>query len=179
MPFQGGSNLHRYKTIGATLLLALSASACVPRNSFERLDPTSEYAKAWTTEEARQKVSGHTFLRHISKRNEALFFDPSGVVYQWVSGRTTVASSTWVAEMRSSRPSEAARTLLCTSLPRPEAPELAPRYRCIDPSLLFIPATTSVKGDAFKLAGRKDAPAELPGDRMRIQDVAKLSAPSS
>lgn len=160
--------------IGATLLLALSASACVPRNSFERLDPTSEYARAWKPDEAKQKVAGHTFLRHAGGRNEALFFDPSGVVYQWVSGRATVASSTWTAEMRSSRPSEAAKTLLCTSLPRPDSPELTPRYRCIDPSLLFIPATSSAKGDAFKLAGRKEAPADLPTSRTRIEDVQKL-----
>lgn len=170
--------MHQYKIVGVALALAVSVSACVPRNSFEHLTPTSEYARAWRPEEAKQKVSGSTFLRHTNGRNEALFFDPSGVVYQWVSGRTTVKSSTWIAEMRSTRPSETAKTLLCTSLPRPDTPELTPRYRCIDPSLLFIPATSSVKGDVFKLAGRKDAPAELPTDRMRIEDAGKLGASS-
>jgi len=162
-------------SLGLAALVAISVAACVPRNSFEHLDPTSEYARNWKPDEAKQKISGHTFLRHSRIRNEALFFDPSGVVYQWVSGRQTVESSTWVVEMRSSRPSQAAKTFLCTNLPAPETPGMPSGYRCIDPSLMFIPATASAKGDVLKLAGRKEVP-PLPGDRMRIEDAASLSA---
>ncbi len=150
--------------IAAVFLTGLGMSGCVTApsrvNAFENLTPNSDYARKWTSAEAKQGVSGYTFLRNYpGKANEAIYFEPGGVAYQWVSGRTAVASGTWTVDLRSPRASETAR--------------------CVDPSLFFIPATERAPGDVFALAGRPTAPADLTIERTRIEDVKRMLARTS
>jgi hypothetical protein len=172
------SRLVRY---ALPLVWLATLGGCVqPRgNAFETLSPNaSGHAPKLTAEEAKQRIAGHTFLRNYAGRgNEALFFAPNNVVYQWVSGRGTIATSTWMVDLRSMRPTETAQPYICTNLPRgPETaggPRVDLRSRCIDPKLLFIPATENGKGDVFGLASRREGPAELGSERTTIQDVKK------
>ena len=163
------------------MTLALAACAQPPRrlNAFENLTAGSQYARTWTSAEARQSVAGSTFLRNTpGRQNEVIYFDPGGAVYQWVSKRPAIVSGTWVIDLRSPRASETARVFVCTTFnnrsqftgePIPDSIV----NRCVDPSLFFIPATEHVKGDAFKLAGRATAPGELPVERTRIEDLKR------
>jgi hypothetical protein len=166
------------------VLAGLLPAGCVapPRrvNAFENLTPTSEYQRKWTSAEARQSISGHTFLRNTPGRsNEIIYFDPGGVAYQWMSGRQAVASGTWVIDLRSPRASETARVFVCTTFNNRSGftGEVIPNSitnRCVDPSLFFIPATEHAKGDVFRLAGRSEAPASLTIERVRIEDVRAM-----
>ena len=174
------STLSRLARYTLPLVCVAALGGCVqPRgNAFENLAPSASGHVKLTPDEAKQRIAGHTFLRNYANRgNEALFFAPNNVVYQWVSGRATIATSTWLVDLRSMRPTETAKPYICTNLPRgPESaggPRVDLKSRCIDPSLLFIPATENSKGDAFGLAGRKEALVELGAERTTIQDVRK------
>lgn len=174
-----GSFFGRAVTIGVVLVWLAALAGCVqPRNSFENLVTTSEYHKNWTKEEASKRITSYTFLRHSTTRgNEALYFDRSGTVYQWASSRPTVATGTWTIDMRSLRATESARVYICTTLSRPTAGVPAPDpSRCIDPNLLFIPATESASGDVFRLAGRTGPILQLPVERMRIEDARRIAS---
>lgn len=155
-------------------LVAALATACVQaRNiqSFELYSGSPEHKKIWTVAQAKAAISGTTYLRHSpSVGNEALYFEPGNVVYQWISGRPTVLSSTWI--VREEKNSRGEWVVVCTNLPPLRG---AARMRCIDTSLLYIPSVSSARGDAFGLAGRKDAPGELPVERMRVQDAAAIA----
>ncbi len=159
----------------ASLMAGCAGPARV--NAFESLTPTSDYARKWTSAEAKESVSGNTFLRNFpGKQNEVVFFHPDGVAYQWVSGRKEIASGTWKIDLRSPRSSETARVFICTMFNNRNrlTGEIIPNSttdRCVDPSLFFIPATERAKGDTFQLAGRKTAPNELTIERTRIEDI--------
>ncbi len=175
--------------IAAVFLTGLGMSGCVTApsrvNAFENLTPNSDYARKWTSAEAKQGVSGYTFLRNYpGKANEAIYFEPGGVAYQWVSGRTAVASGTWTVDLRSPRASETARVFVCTTFNNRSrlSGEVIPgsiTNRCVDPSLFFIPATERAPGDVFALAGRPTAPADLTIERTRIEDVKRMLARTS
>lgn len=177
------------RRVAAAALLILMGSvlaACntAPRrlNAFENLNPTSDYARKWTPAEAKQSITGHTFLRNSpGKANEVIYFAPGGVAYQWVSGRTAIASGTWVIDMRSPRASESAKVFVCTTFNNRSrlSEEIIPdsvTNRCVDPSLFFIPATENAKGDVFALTGRPTAPGELTIERTRIEDLRRQLA---
>lgn len=155
-------------------LVAGLTTACVQaRNirSYELYTGSPEHKKNWTVAQAKAAISGTTYLRHSPNvGNEALYFEPGNVVYQWISGRPTVLSSTWfVQEEKNSR---GEWIVVCTNLPPLRG---TARMRCIDTSLLYIPAVSSTRGDAFGLAGRKEAPGELSLERMRVQDAAAIA----
>lgn len=148
-------------------------------NAFENLNPSSQYARKWTLPEAKEAITGQTFLRNYPGRaNEVLYFAPGGIAYQWISGRTAIASGTWVVDMRSLRASESAKVFVCTTFNNRSqfSGEIIPgsiTNRCVDPSLFFIPATERARGDVFSMAGRGEAPANLTIERVRIEDVKR------
>ena len=150
-------------------------------NAFETLTATSDYSRKWTSAEAKDGISGHTFLSNYpGKRNEVTFFHPNGIAYQWMSGRPVLANGSWMVDMRSPRSSESARVFICTTYNNRNrvSGEIIPdsiTNRCVDPSLYFIPAAERTKGDTFQLAGREIAPGKLTIERTRIEDIkAKL-----
>jgi hypothetical protein len=148
-------------------------------NAFENLNPSSDYARKWTLPEAKDAIIGQTFLRNYpGKANEVVYFAPGGIAYQWISGRTAIASGTWVVDMRSLRASESAKVFVCTTFNNRSklSGEIIPgsiTNRCVDPSLFFIPASERARGDVFSMAGRGEAPANLTIERVRIEDIKR------
>jgi hypothetical protein len=148
-------------------------------NAFENLNPSSDYARKWTLPEAKDAIIGQTFLRNYpGKANEVVYFAAGGIAYQWISGRTAIASGTWVIDMRSPRASESAKVFVCTTFNNRSklSGEIIPgsiTNRCVDPSLFFIPASEHARGDVFSMAGRSEAPADLTIERVRIEDIKR------
>ena len=138
-------------------------------------------ARSWDKAETQRQITGQTFLRNYpGKQNEILYFGSDNIVYQWVSGSPFILSSTWVSDFLSSRSGQSARLYICTSLKNPATthPGVNDSRRCIEPAMLFIPATDHREGDVFSIAGKTTAPSILTIERTTIENIKKQLVPT-
>ena len=131
--------------------------------------------KGWSKEKLQREITGKTFVRNYpnpKKANEILYFNSNNIVYQWSSANQSVYSATWILDYMSLHMGESAKLLVCFSLRNPSN-EVVSRLRCIDPSLLYIPATEHVDGDVFAITGKNTSPGVLTDDRVTIDALKK------